>query len=505
MEIVSNILVVDDNRNNLELLSDILKMEGYYVRTARNGETALKEVYQEMPDLILLDIMMPGIDGYRVCETLKKKPETRNIPIILVSAKSSIEDTIEGLSHGADDYIRKPYNEMELLARVKSALQMKHLHDEVRHTNRMLSNQKEQIETIINTMGEGLFSVNQEMEIVFFNAAAEEITGYGFREAIGRRCTEIFNCPDDIDCCAVVPEESSGRDRKIVKEFNLVRKDGSTVPIVKSTRFIFSAEGEVIGRVEVFQDIGKDKELEQKKADFVSMVIHDLKNPLTTITICDKIVLNETRGVIDKDLTKLLQNIETSANHLLNLVNELLDLSKLDSGTVEYNKQRIDMNDVMEISINTQRMISRNKEIEIEKDFGADRFPIVGDKDYLMRVMINLIGNAIKFTPEGGKIRVIANLLAERIPGEPSSPELDAAERILRISIVDNGRGISEGDLPTIFEKYRRVRGTTDIEGSGLGLFIAKVILEAHGGRIWVDGSSGEGSTFKILLPALLE
>jgi len=122
-----------------------------------------------------------------------------------------------------------------------------------------------------------------------------------------------------------------------------------------------------------------------------------------------------------------------------------------------------------------------------------------------MRVMINLIGNAIKFTPGGGKIRVLADLLKERSAGDPSTPELEAAKRILQISIADNGRGIPEGDLPTIFEKYRRVRGTTEIEGSGLGLFIAKVIIEAHGGRIWVDGSSGEGSTFKILLPALLE
>ncbi len=505
MEIVSNILVVDDNRNNRELLSDILEMEGYYVRTAASGETALREVFQERPDLILLDIMMPGIDGYRVCETLKGKPETQDIPVILISAKNSIEDTIKGLSHGADDYISKPYDEMELLARVKAALKMKHLHDEVRHTNRMLANQKEQIETIINTMGEGLFSVNQNMEIVFFNAAAEEITGYSFQETIGKRCAEIFHCPEEEECCNPSPEFPPRRDQKIVKEYVMKRKDGRKIPIVKSTRFIFSSEGEILGRVEVFRDVGKDKELEQKKADFISMVIHDLKNPLTTITICDKIVLNETRGIIDEDLTRLLQNIETSANHLLNLVNELLDLSRLDSGTMKFRRQRIDMHDIMEISIHTQRMISQNKQIEIEKDFASNRYPITGDKDYLLRVIINLIGNAIKFTPEGGRIRVVARELSRLLPEYPSSSVLREAEKILMISISDNGRGIPEEDLPTIFEKYRRVRGTTDIEGSGLGLYIAKVIIEAHGGRIWVDNNSDRGSTFTMLLPALKE
>jgi PAS domain S-box-containing protein len=505
IDIVSNILVVDDNRNNLELLSDILKLEGYYVRTAESGEAALQEVAQERPDLMLLDIMMPGIDGYEVCDTLKRRTETQDIPIILVSAKGSIEDTIKGLSHGADDYIRKPYNEMELIARVKAALKMKHLLDEVRHTNRMLSNQKEQIDTIINTMGEGLFSVNQDMEIVFFNSAAEEITGHNFREAIGKKCMQIFDCPDTGECCSPGPDFVPLRDQKVVHEYLLTRKDGRRIPIRKSTRFIFSSDNEVIGRVEVFEDISREKELEQKKADFISMVIHDLKNPLTTIKICDKIVINETRRNIDADLTRLLQNIEASADHLLNLVNDLLDISKLEAGTMEFNRQRIDMNDIMEISINTQRMISHTKEIEIEKEFAAERYPIHGDKDYLLRVMINLIGNAIKFTPKGGKIRVTAKDMARLKPGDPSTAELEVAPSVLRISISDNGTGIPEEDLPTIFEKYRRVRGTTDIEGAGLGLYIAKVIIEGHGGRIWVANNSDQGSTFTILLPALPE
>ena len=505
MQIVSNILVVDDNRNNLELLSDMLEMEGYYVRTAETGETALKEVLKERPDLILLDIMLPGIDGYRVCETLKKMPDTQDIPIILVSAKSSIEDAVRGLEHGADDYIRKPYNEMELLARVKSALKTKHLHDEVHHTNRMLSNQKEQIETIINTMGEGLFSVNQDMEIVFFNHAAEEITGYNFREAIGKNCARIFKCPDDEACCQSSLDFKPEPGRKIAREYLMERKDGSRIPILKSTSFLLSAEGEVMGRVEVIRDISKERELEQKKADFISMVIHDLKNPLSTITICDKIVMNETKGHIDKDLTQLLANIESSANNLLNQVNELLDISKLESGAMEFKKQRIDMNDVMDISIHTQRIISMEKQIEIEKDFAAERYPVMGDKDFLMRVMINLIGNAIKFTPKGGKISVVARDHPQRVPEHPRSPQLEEAEKILEISIKDNGTGIPENDLSTIFDKFRRVRGTTEIEGSGLGLYIAKVIIEAHGGRIWVENNSDQGSTFTILLPALKE
>jgi two-component system phosphate regulon sensor histidine kinase PhoR len=505
MEIVSNILVVDDNKNNLELLSDILEMEGYYVRTAETGEEALKMVFQERPDLMLLDIMLPGIDGYSVCDTLKKRIDTQDIPIILVSAKSTTKDTIEGLAHGADDYIRKPYNDNELLARVKATLKMKHLYDEVHHTNRMLSNQKEQIETIINTMGEGLFSVNQNMEIVFFNPAAEEITGYNFREAIGKKCATIFNCPDADECCSLTAELAPDPKQKIVREYVLERKDGSTVPIIKSTRFLVTAEEEIMGKVEVFRDISQEKDLEQKNADFISMVIHDLKNPLTTITICDKIVLNETLGKIDEDLTRLLQNIESSANHLLNQVNELLDISKLDSGLMEFKRQRIDMNDVMEISMHTQRVISRQKKIDIEKDFAAERYPIMGDKDYLMRVMINLIGNAIKFTPSHGKIRVVARDIPHLEPGFPTSPQLEEAENILKISIVDNGTGIPEEDLPTIFEKYRRVRGTTEIEGSGLGLYIVKVIIEGHGGHIWLEDTSRQGSTFTILLPALNE
>jgi PAS domain S-box-containing protein len=505
MQIVSTILLVDDNKNNLELLSDMLAMEGYHVRTSETGEDALQEVSRERPDLILLDIMLPGMDGYSVCEILKRKPDTQNIPIILISAKSSIEDTIEGLGHGADDYIRKPYNEMELLARVQSALKMKHLHDEVRHTNRMLSNQKEQIETIINTMGEGLFSVNQNMEIVFFNAAAEEITGYNFQEAIGKKCSTIFKCPNADACCSYGSDFRPDPEEKVVREYLLERKDGRKVPIVKSTRFLTSAEGEIIGRVEVFRDIGKEKELEQKKADFLSMVIHDLRNPLTTIIICDKIVLNETIGRIDEDLTRLLQNIESSANNLLNQVNDLLDISKIDSGAMEFKEQRIDMNDIIEISIHTQRVISREKRLEIEKDFGAERYPILGDKDYLMRVLINLIGNAIKFTPPEGRIRLVARDIPCLEPGCPSSPQLEQADKILKVSIIDNGTGIPKEDLPTIFEKYRRVRGTTDIEGSGLGLYIAKVVIEAHGGRIWLEETSEKGSTFNILLPALKE
>lgn len=365
-QIVDRILVVDDIIDNLYLVQALLESEGYEVKLLVNGETALKEIEQLPPNLILLDVMMPGIDGYEVTRRIRNNPDNDYIPILLVTAFDDAS-VVEGLDAGADDFIRKPFDTDELLARVRSLLRLKH-------------------------------------------------------------------------------------------------------------------------------SIDAQKEMARQREDFVSRLTHDLRTPLVAADRMLNVFLQETFCKISPEMKKAIAAMIRSNHNLLEMVNTLLEVSRFEAGQKTINMEKCNMVSIVEEVVQELTPLAEEKNLTLEFDNNfseqsEDVSIIDGDKLELRRVVNNLIGNAIKFTDEGGvKVR-LSKLIS------------DTAKSWVKLEVEDTGYGIAQEDQESIFERFRQ--GKNKRSGSGLGLHLSNRIIETHRGEIQVFSELGKGSLFTVLLPSL--
>jgi len=236
--------------------------------------------------------------------------------------------------------------------------------------------------------------------------------------------------------------------------------------------------------VAVFRDCSEQHALEQLRADFLSMITHDIKAPLTVILGYTELLTEGESRPADMP-PDILGHIRESGEKIHALVSNFLDVSRIEAGRLVLDRRLIDLGGVVAQAVDQHAWSARRKGLALSIESG--RLPaVVADESQMERVVGNLVGNAIKYTPAGGVIQVTTG----RHNGH------------VTVAVRDTGRGIPAHELPHLFEKYRRVRDKHRTEGTGLGLFIAKTIVEAHGGQIRVESAPGTGSTFTVLLPA---
>jgi signal transduction histidine kinase len=271
---------------------------------------------------------------------------------------------------------------------------------------------------------------------------------------------------------------------RTVRETTLKNKEGKEIPISTNIEFIKDDEETILGGVLVFRDISEEKALEQMKKDFVSAITHDLKNPLVPIIGFSSRILQGKLGVIDRQVRDAVQIIHGCGEKIFNLIENYLSASKVEGGELELELGLVSMKELMNRFSPLIDLQKKEKELEFEI-FIPDDLPFIhADRIQIERVLGNLIWNAIKFTPTGGSIMVRAK----------------REGYFVRVDVEDTGVGISEDSMPFIFEKYKKAKGTA-AQGAGLGLYIAKSIIEAHGGTISVKSSPNKGSCFSFTLP----
>lgn len=242
----------------------------------------------------------------------------------------------------------------------------------------------------------------------------------------------------------------------------------------------------------------KLKELDRLKDEFIAIVSHDLRTPLTSILSFSDLFLMERFGGLTEKQKDVINIIRMSGRHLLSLINDLLDLAKIEAGKVDLSLSKIKLGMVISDSVTAMQFNAQQKKIEITLDMPDTEPEIMADWIKLYQVINNLVGNAIKFTNEGGRIKI-------GLKYNPPHPPFDkrGAGGVAEVSISDTGQGIPKEDLPHIFDKFRqaKTKATRGEKGSGLGLAIAKNLIELHGGRIWVESEIGKGTIFYFTIP----
>ncbi len=355
----------------------------------------------------------------------------------------------------------------------------------------VLVNQSSKAEAVLSTIPDAVIAVDLNRNINFFNKAAENLTGFSTIQVLGKPISSIFKIfdkKDEISPLTYCPISTTNSDSMLFSRENLELDSGQKQAFVNLTaRQIKGGASHNLGCIMTLHDITREKQLEAMKMDFVSMAAHELRTPLTSIKGYLSVFVQENEHKFNPDQMMFLTRIGLSTQQLLNLVENLLNVSRVERGTFSVFRQPIDWIDLVKHSVNDLTNRAREKKITLQYvDSGIAHLSVEADKLKIVEVLNNLIANAINYTHSGGTIWVWV--------------EVGNQEAITHIR--DTGIGVPKQALPHLFSKFFRAHDKLEmIKGTGLGLYISKAIVELHHGKIWVQSEQGKGSVFSFSLP----
>jgi PAS domain S-box-containing protein len=353
---------------------------------------------------------------------------------------------------------------------------------------RELAQQRRYLDQILETAPYGIFTVDVDLVVRTFNQAAEDLTGFAASFAIGKPYQDVINIdPDSGE--DPLPLMLTGRHEEMASaRLRLITTEGARLPIRYAVAPLDDADGQLDGAIVIFQDISDIVAAERTKNEFISMVSHELRTPLTSIKGFLGAVLDERAGQINDKQRRFLSISREQSNLLLNLINDLLDLTELESGEIDLTRSRISLEDLVAESVEAIAPLARRKELTVATDVAPDLPGLWADRDKLFQVLQNLLSNAVKFTPMAGDIVLRAG-------------QLD--DEMVYLEVEDSGIGISPEEQSQIFDPFYQVENiqTRSVGGTGLGLAIVRRIVEAHSGAIELESEVGVGSKFRICLP----
>lgn len=484
------VLVVDDEKVVREGCRRVLTGNDYEVLTAESGHSALEQLSKDSIDLILLDLKMPGISGEEVLETVQDSYP--DIPVIIITGHGTIDTAVECMKKGAYDFITKPFQIDQFLLTIQRAsekrkleLQAKRFEEENRRNLYDLKLEKSRVKTIINCMANGVLVTNRNLEVVLHNPALMqmmEITGDMDSPV---PIEDLIDDKDFIHSLKDIQQTDASGLHTITREITRGQKVLRAISAPA-----FGPDNEVVGTVTVLEDITAFKQLDQMKSDFLNMVAHELRSPLVSIRQQNSVLLEGLAGPLQEKQQEFLEKGVKKIDSLLELINDLLNIAKIEAGKAIQRQVPLDVGEVIEETVSFMEPTAKEKGISLRYE-RKELKPILADPKRMEEVFTNLITNAINYSPDGGEVVVSAQALGE----------------YLEIRISDTGIGIPPEELPKIFDKFYRVKHpkTRQVMGTGLGLSIVKGIINAHRGTIDVESEPEKGTTFRILLPIFEE
>lgn len=344
-----------------------------------------------------------------------------------------------------------------------------------------------QNEMLLNAVGEAICGLDLDGTVTFANPMAARLTGWTVPELIGRRLHDLVHPKASDDCDAgTCPLQDALMDRsRRQQEDTFVRRDGAAIPVEFIANAVIEPSGELAGAVLAFRDISERREIARMKDEFVAVVSHELRTPLTSIRGALGLLSSGHLGTLPEKGQQMLQIAVSNANRLVRLINDILDLERIESAHAETEWTSCELEDILQQCADLMRPAAERARIQLQVEVKAVTFQADGDR--LQRAISNLISNAIKFSPPDSVVTLAGG----------------ARDNAVWIDVRDQGRGIPLDHLERIFERFHQVdkSDSRDKGGTGLGLPICRKIVEQHGGRIWAESQVGLGSTFHILLP----
>lgn len=517
--ISSKIIVVDDEKMVTSAFRTLLMVEGIKGGEFFNSPVeALESIKSETPDLIISDFLMPEMNGLEFLREAKKYcPETS---MILLTGYADKENAIKAINEvGLYKYIEKPWDNDDLLMNIKNGIERSHLLSKLREKISELEGAKKQLEIysndlerlvaertqdlshanqklsgIINYSADGIIILDKEGRIEQINPACENLTGLSATALIGKPFCQIIRgskvdlIPDDDGLFGISADNSEVLLKDCVI-FNSL--GGMQTPVEINFAAIYDDESDTAEKyVGVIRNVSRQKEIERLRDDFIATLTHDLRTPLLAAIQTLKFFLDGSLGDLEEKQSVLLSTMLQSNEDLLGLVNALLEVYRFDSGKLELCKTVFEPKALVEQCVDELLPLANKKDIDLSFDCGyTEKVEIRADKGELKRVITNLCGNAVNYTNKGGSIKVI----------------LKAQSGDIIFSVEDNGNGIPQADIPHLFMRFSQGTSKKRSTGTGLGLYLSRQIIEAHGGKIWVESKLNKGSEFTFLLTDVVQ
>jgi PAS domain S-box-containing protein len=489
----ARILLADDNSDMRAYVRDLLAPH-YTIDLAADGEQALLAARRERPNLILSDVMMPRLDGFALLAAVRADEALRSVPVVLLSARAGEDSRIEGFDAGADDYLIKPFSARELLARVGALLELDSMR---RHVDEVSRRRTEQFETLLNEAPLGVYLVDADFRIREVNPTARPAFG-DIPDLIGRNLSEILHTlwpkthADELEERFrhtlrtgepyATREQGERRLDRGVNEYYEWRINRILLP-----------EGRY-GVVCYFRDIADHvlarsrlEAADRRKDEFLAMLAHELRNPLAPIRNASQLLARSATTDSHRRVVGILQRQVTQ---LTRLVDDLLDVSRITQGKIDLKRQPTKVATLIEQALEAVDSLLKDKHHTLSVSSERHTLWVSADPTRLLQCLINILTNAAKYTEPHGQIRIDCRN--------------EDAECVL--TIADNGAGIAPDLLPHVFELFVQSDRTLDRAqgGLGIGLSVAKRLVEMHGGRIRATSDGlGRGASFEIRLPLI--
>ncbi|CAA9314023.1 MAG: Phytochrome, two-component sensor histidine kinase [uncultured Gemmatimonadetes bacterium] len=540
----ASILVVDDEMANLHLLEEFLKFDGFGNVALTTDPRRVPEMFEERrPDILLLDLHMPHLDGFSVMRQLRSTlPPGDYFPILVLTADVTSETKLRALSEGASDFLTKPLDAVEVVLRIRNLLATRFLHLQERaararaeaagtraaylaEASRVLSSSFD-YRTMLSTVARlavpkladyvvvELADAEGRPERVAYAHADPEMEALLAGEvglwggAIPRGHPLVRGCTEGqfvlvSDVASALGEDAGDDEAQRSLLRTLAPRSVASVPL--------AAAGEVLGDVTLVtstsgrtldsDDLALAEELARRvmvavehaqlyhdalqatraRDEILGVVAHDLRNPLSTVRMAAQLLADDVAPAHRKPLDTLLRTTE----RMNQLIQDLLEVTRIESGKLALELHTESAGGVLREAVAMLAPLAQARSITFDAQLPADLPRVPLDAARILQVISNLVGNALKFTPAGGRV----TLGAEVIPGE------------VRVSVADTGPGIPADQIPRVFGRFWQA-GKSDRRGIGLGLSIARGIVEGHGGRIWVESVEGQGATFFFTIPS---
>ena len=474
------ILLALDPSPVLDLMERTLSAAGFTVAMAHDRFGLEKSIQEAIPALLIISEKFSDQDGFSISQEIFERFPT--LPVILYADRDTTGLAKSALKMGLSGYLYPPLKMSDIVDEVQRSLARARklgdwLRHEVRRTTSSLAEkadfseaERQKLEAIIGNIQDGVIVMDNHGKIILVNHAVYD----------------IFDLKEDLDLVrkplnAVIPNE----DLKAL----LVRADNGPLKyheINFNDGRVYNAQYTPIphiGAAITMQDISYLKELDRLKSDFIHTISHDLRSPLTAIMGYTELV--ERTGPLTPNQQEFLHRLQGSAQHITTLVNDLLDLGRLDAG-FDTRRETVHLDNVLKYSLDIFENQVRKKNIKLAVDIASNLKPLRANPIRIRQMLDNLVGNAIKYTPAEGSVHVSMSMEGDQIV----------------IKVEDTGMGIPPEEQGRVFEKfYRATNAAKGAQGSGLGLAIVKSIVDSHQGRIWVESTVGKGSTFIVLFP----